>query len=217
MSVTARIRKILIAALLSCFALNAYAVTAFVGGDLGLVLYPNLVQNWADQLFAQPNTLSVTSTQALSSAGIDFRGGAWFTKNIGVEGGFGTLGSVSGTVDATYFVGMPSYETFKYTASEAHVAGLFGIEQIHARVGLHSTTTKLDWTGSGAFCCSYTRSVSSTGLLLGVGSNIPIGEHVALMMALNIFNGVKFVDAATLNTDVTKTLYRLSFGAAYKF
>lgn len=210
-------KKLFVSFLLSFSAVTAHAVDFFAGGDLGLVLYPDFVTNIDSTYGAQANVLTSTSTQQYSSLGFDIRGGAWFNNHIGAELGYDNLGSISGTTTITswpaFAVGVSNWT---YKADAFHVAALAGSKKIFARVGLqqNNTTAEGNYAFGGG---SFSRKASSVGVLLGVGSNIQLGSHVALQISLNYFDNVKFVDMTNFNNDLSKGLLRLSFGAAYTF
>lgn len=208
----------LAAVVLSCSAFSAHAISGFVGGDIGFVSWPNFISDINSFMIAKPTVWSVSSKQDVISTAYGIRGGAWFNNVVGAEGGYDNLGTINASTTATVcsFGCVTSTGDYSYSATAIHAAALIGNPRIFARIGLHSNSTTLSGnyvTGGG----TYSRSTSGTGLLLGVGSGIPVGKHVDLQISFNIFNGVKFVDWTNFNNTLSKNLYRLTFGAAYKF
>jgi opacity protein-like surface antigen len=176
---------------LSC-AFTAYAEGFFIGGAVGIVIYPNYTTDTSNWLIdAGASYASVKQNKG--SFTLDFHGGQWVNKSLGWEAGYTDLGSVDGSYTSNLtFPGANG--TYKYSASASHLAALggtpLGLGRLFGKIGLFSASTHLsDPFGS--------QNESSTGLLLGGGYELSLTPNLAGRAGINLFNGVKFINEGT--------------------
>jgi len=202
-----KMKKILAIVLLSA-TFTAHAEGFSIGGDIGMVTYPDYTSD-IQTLWLGPNS---SVSQNLVSATLDIHGGQWINDYFGWEVGFADLGSVSGSYNSAIVNG-----SYKYSAAALHVAALGGIPlgkgKLFGKAGLFSATTKLE---DNCFVCIPSQTLSSTGLMIGGGYELWFTPHISGRVGLNLYNGVKFINEATYAAE-SKSMLQAAVGANFTF
>lgn len=197
-----------IAAAITVFALisPASAKGFFIGGDLGMVSYPDYSTDTVNWLYSQSATYA-SATQQNVALTLGIHGGQWITGNFGWEAGFSDLGSVNGSYSSDAVVAYP-YGDYTYSASALHAAALLGVPvgrgKLFAKVGVFSASTTLDDPYA-------TQTAYSTGLLVGGGYELWIDPQLSARFGFNLYNNVKFINEGTYSID-NKTMGQVTVG-----
>ena len=207
--------KKILAIILFSVSLGAHAEGFFVGGDLGLVSYPDYTPDIANGLYGTGASY-VGTTQRVVSGSVEIHGGQWITDTFGWEAGFTGLGSVTGSyVSDSPTAAYPS-GSYKYSASAVHIAALFGIVlgrgTLFGKFGLASAATTLDDP-------SVSWTVYSTPLLIGGGYEFWFNPNVSLRAGLDLYSGVHFVNEGSYPyyTIESRGMARAAVGVNFTF
>jgi OmpA-like transmembrane domain len=203
-------KKILAIALFST-TITAHAEGVFIGGDLGLVSYPDYTTDTTNWLINNGASY-VATTQKVVSGSLEIHGGQWITDSLGWEIGYANLGSVTGSYTSNAFVTYPS-GAYKYSASAVHVALLGGIPmgrgKLFGKFGVASASTTLDDP-------YFSQTVYSTALLLGGGYEFWVNPNVSLRAGLDLYSGVDFVNEGSYAIE-SRGMARVAVGANVTF
>jgi hypothetical protein len=203
--------KKILAIILFSVSLGAHAEGPFVGGDLGLVSYPDYTPDVANWLYGSGATY-VGTTQRVVSGSLEIHGGQWITDTFGWEAGVTSLGSVTGSYISDAGVTYP-WGSYKYSASAVHIAALFGIVlgrgTLFGKFGLASAATTLDDP-------YFSQTVYSTPLLIGGGYEYWFNPNVSLRAGLDLYSGVNFVNEGTYLIE-SKGMARAAVGVNFTF
>ncbi len=189
----------------------SHAEGFYAGGSIGWTTYPNYTQDLV-------NSFAFSATQTLVSPyTVGVQAGQWVNDYFGWEIGYTDLGSVNGSY--TWVGGSGNYT---YSASAAHGAIQGGIPmgrgKLFGKLGVFSATTTLNDTFTGG---SATQSVSSSGLLFGIGFALSFSHHLSGNIGVTALNGVKFADVSTFGAPPysvgTKNMVRTAIGVNYMF
>lgn len=209
---------------------SAPAVTSsskvFIGGDIGSVSgYPNTTGVIVNGLAALGWT-SASASQGLGSTSVNIHGGKWLSEVMGWEVGYSKFGDASGSFNAS--AGTQAYYGSNiYSASSIYAAILgaakMGSGKAYAKVGLHSTATKTDYTSyrtsSSVLVATSTGSTtkSNSGIVLGVGYEYPFNNSWAIRADITMFTAAQFANVWNFATTENQTLIQSGIGLNYNY
>lgn len=196
----------------------------FIGVDIGLLSgYPDSTGAIVSGQIAGGWT-SASATQKISTTSFNIHGGQWLSERLGWEVGYSDFGSAIGSFNST--TASQSYNgSYQYSASTVYAAALgatsLGAGKLYGKAGLHSTSTKTEYTSllyrfstlQGRFAGSTT--MSSTGFLLGGGYEYAFNKNWAVRADITMFSGVQFANVSKFSTIENQTLIQTSVGLNY--
>jgi hypothetical protein len=206
----------LLAALLSSAAVNCHAQGFYIGAEAGLALYPDFTE---DAARSSP-TSNVTVNQDAGSVAYGVFAGYWFTPNFGVEAGYANLGSVDGTVEGSNFFGTSFKASYTYSAQAYSLAALGGVQlgkgTVYGKLGMYEASVTAEFV-AGIGQPKTSSTVSSTGVLYGVGYSWPFTKNLMGRAEFVVYDGVAFQKVFNHTKTTDADIGKLSFGLAYAF
>lgn len=214
-----RLFSLCAAAVLAIFTSQASA-EGFIGGGLGLAIYPDYVStltNIATTAVAQANPGTIiggSGSQKIVSGAAKLFGGGWFNDYLGIELGYANLGKTTATITTT---GIASTWAADISSTAVYEAILFRFkssdtQSIQLKVGQYRANTNLSASVTGPGGLAATKaSASNKGLLIGLGGSRKFSAHWSERMEFERFNGVGDMNIGQENITV------ISASVAYEF
>lgn len=202
------------------FGTSQASAEGFIGGGLGLAVYPDYVSqlvNIATTAVAQANPgtpIGGSGSQRSVSGAAKLFGGGWFNDYMGMELGYANLGSTKATVNTS---GVATTWTADISSKAVYGAFLFrykssDTQSIQLKIGQYKARTNFaaSVTGPGGVA-NIQASANNTGLLFGLGSSRKFSPHWSERMDIERFNGVGDINVG--KGDITM----ISASVAYEF
>ena len=205
--------RILIFTLFSGLSLGTSAEGYFVGGDIGLNIFPSWVDRADTAEYGAGAAYSITSQPALSF-GLGINAGQWINHVLGWEVGYDNFGSVTGytTTGGNYAYAIGN--SYQFASAAYHAEALLGSNSgLFAKVGLYNATTQL------AISHLSISPDKSSGIFFGMGGRYysDDSEHFAFRIGVDIYPKVKFSDLSDFTKTTSETITKIYLGEEYIF
>ncbi len=218
----------LFSVLLTCVALDSKATELYVGAD---VVPLNL---WNECTILIDCSHKTNSGSSGHSYGTGIRVGVWLPHEgnykTGLEIGYDKLGSISGSqeynTNPCFILCTIATANWRHEATMKHV-DLIGFLQGFAsiahnkdallgKIGIYNSSIKSEGN-LGLAGSSYSRVVSGTGLLLGLGAIHPITNHLSFRLTADFFFNVKVANPINPGGTLSDLLFKIALGVDYAF